>query len=226
MTLDIAASSKMQTANPGHVAHSADRMVFRIEFFAGVALGISGLGAWIFALLGPMYIGALHLFAILFIAIIALGAVAVCAAYVHFACITPPGVPLSQRSVALQSLVWLGRWVGGGAVMVVSAMAGADLAIPGNGVKGAGQYFLGALLLGPPVASLAMGVRLALAGRADKRAAWIGQWVRSATPHGALTARRLWLAAIRRWTRSWGTLPPLFFVPYAMTLVVAASLAL
>ncbi|MFT3969581.1 MAG: hypothetical protein QM695_04680 [Micropruina sp.] len=107
--------------------------------------------------------------------------------------------------------------------MVISAMAGADLALPGNTLKAIGEYLLGALLVGPPVATFTVGVRLALVSQEEKRTAWIGQWLKPAAQH-RLTIQALWLAAIRRWTRSGWTLPILFFAPYFIGLGAAILL--
>lgn len=102
-------------------------------------------------------------------------AVAVSAAYMHLCWITPPGRPLAERSVALQSLTWLGRWVGGACIIVVSAAIGTDLASTRGSIEVARGFFAVALILGPAVASFTLGPRAGPCGCGPCRAFSPGQ---------------------------------------------------
>lgn len=151
--------------------------------------------------------------------IFVLGAIAVFVAYVGLTAVTPPGRPLSERSVALRGLSTLGRWSLASLLIVISAMAGADMAVPGNATKAAQDYLASAALLGPAVAGFALPVGLALAGPQRRREAWVRSYRTDLARGPGLRslAGVLWLTAARRWTRHWWLAPVMFYLPLVTT---------
>lgn len=98
---------------------------------------------------------------------------------------TKPGVTLKQRSVLLGQLSTLGNWLGGAALLLVSAIIGADIE------KASDSQQLSFDLLSFLVAATALGAMIASVG------AWIG--LRLASVEDRNSAREKLIVATKRW---------------------------